>query len=91
MYAPVRILIQGGTKPLLSCRHYMLFVQYPTNHFWNVGQSNDFTAYQKTTSCHPLSFQRTPPPSAETFLEGFSSASLALAKRIQNLLDRPTD
>ncbi|RFU93799.1 TetR family transcriptional regulator [Sphaerochaeta halotolerans] len=35
--------------------------------------------------------ERTPPTSAETFLESFCSASLALTKRIQNLLDRPTD
>lgn len=35
--------------------------------------------------------ERTPPTSAETFLQSFCSASLALTKRIQNLLDRPTD
>jgi probable dihydroxyacetone kinase regulator len=35
--------------------------------------------------------ERTPPTSAETFLESFCSASLALTKHIQNLLDRPTD
>jgi AcrR family transcriptional regulator len=35
--------------------------------------------------------ERTPPSSAEAFLEGFSSASLALAKRIQHLLEKPTE
>ncbi len=35
--------------------------------------------------------ERTPPTSAETFLQSFCSASLALTKRIQNLLDRPTN
>lgn len=35
--------------------------------------------------------ERTPPTSAETFLASFCSASLALTKRIQHLLDSPTD
>ncbi|MDC7230347.1 MAG: TetR/AcrR family transcriptional regulator C-terminal domain-containing protein [Sphaerochaetaceae bacterium] len=35
--------------------------------------------------------ERTPPTSAETFLQSFCSASLALTKRIQHLLEKPTD
>jgi probable dihydroxyacetone kinase regulator len=35
--------------------------------------------------------ERTPPTSAASFLEGFSSASLALTKRIMHLLERPTE
>ena len=35
--------------------------------------------------------ERTPPTSAETFLQSFCSASLALTMRIQHLLEKPTD